>query len=105
MLRGRPPSPKRPSIRLVHVRAEHSPRSVGYDQDPTRPPRSENTRSTAPRPCSSSHASTKTIAPPQPLTWLHHMFTTPTPIVVLIFAMIASFVIAMSNCQMLWMRR
>jgi cytochrome c oxidase subunit 1 len=28
------------------------------------------------------------------LTWLHHMFTTPTPIVVLIFAMIASFLIA-----------
>ena len=28
------------------------------------------------------------------LTWLHHMFTTPIPIVVLIFAMIASFLIA-----------
>ena len=28
------------------------------------------------------------------LTWIHHMFTTPTPIVVLIFAMIASFLIA-----------
>ena len=28
------------------------------------------------------------------LTWIHHMFTTPTPVVVLIFAMIASFLIA-----------
>jgi cytochrome c oxidase subunit I len=28
------------------------------------------------------------------LTWLHHMFTTPTPLIVLIFAMIASFLIA-----------
>jgi len=28
------------------------------------------------------------------LTWIHHLFTTPTPVVVLIFAMIASFLIA-----------
>ncbi len=28
------------------------------------------------------------------LTWVHHMFTTPTPVVVLIFAMISSFLIA-----------
>jgi cytochrome c oxidase subunit 1 len=28
------------------------------------------------------------------LTWVHHMFTTPTPLVVLIFAMISSFLIA-----------
>jgi len=28
------------------------------------------------------------------LTWIHHMFTTPTPVIVLIFAMIASFLIA-----------
>jgi len=28
------------------------------------------------------------------LTWVHHMFTTPTPLVILIFAMISSFLIA-----------
>jgi len=28
------------------------------------------------------------------LVWVHHMFTTPTPIVILVFAMISSFLIA-----------
>jgi cytochrome c oxidase subunit 1 len=39
-------------------------------------------------------ASTVLIAFLGLLTWIHHLFTTPTPVVVLIFAMIASFLIA-----------